>query len=153
MDNQSKLQGIIASFPTIFNRINERTAINHLKCYERKGVMYFESFYPVCPHCFGRYYESRGFATRKVKLLEKGTVEVKVKQYKCKHCNKYFRTDISFLVDSYKNISKGVENEVIELSKFTNDYVMITKSLKRKFNVEISKTAVENIVDNFLQNS
>lgn len=148
MNSQSKLKGIIANFPTIFKRIEERTAFNHLKCYERKGVIYFESFYPVCPHCFGRYYESKGFINRHVKLLKKGTVNIKVKQYRCRYCNKYFRTDIDFLVDPYKTISKEVENEIIRLSNHTNDISMIVKSLKRKFNVEISRDSVDKIIKN-----
>ena len=146
MNSQSKLKGIIANFPTIFKRIEERTAINHLKCYERKGIIYFESFYPVCPHCLGRYYESRGFVKRQVKLLKKGVVNLKVKQYRCKYCNKYFRTDIEFLVEPYKTISREVENEIIRLSNHTNDTSMIVKSLKRKFNVEISRESVERII-------
>lgn len=134
------------NFPAILEHSKKLLDKNKLKSYERNDTIYFEALQPVCPHCIHRSYEKMGFGNRQIRILKKGTIQVKVRRYKCLKCGRSFQTDISHIVDDYKNISKGIEEEIMRLYQLTNDTTIITNSLRRKYSIEISRTSVEKII-------
>ena len=100
---------------------------NHLKSVERddnvfkslntwhkKDIFHIKVLDSFCPECFSKSGIKNGVKERKLYFYDEGVVNAEIQMYKCKKCNKKFKTDISDIVDDNSNFSNEFKEECVE---------------------------------------
>ena len=122
-------------------------ALKNVRVYEKCGEIYIENVKPFCSCNNSKKNISKGFVKRKIIFLNIGEITVNIKRYQCVKCGKYFRTDLTGLVENNSNISIRLKNKIVELySIFKGSLHSICEFLKKDHNVDISYQTVENII-------
>lgn len=118
---------------------------NRLNCWYKKDIFHIEMFEPYCPACYSKNLIKNGIKSLKLYFHNKGLVEVEIQVYKCKKCDKIFKTDISEIVKIIAISHMISRNKSLELGGlFFESIRNIGYNLEKDTGISVSRGFIEN---------